>query len=844
MCAKEEDADFAKDEKGHGDMMMFRCTKKVKRGLALFLAVLMMLFVTDLSEVKVKADDEEWKSDSIELKSLNARFTVYGDDLEVWAYVVTTDENAVVTYKWYWDGEELVGKTSREEVLTVDEYKSAGEHTLKCEATCGSDTVTHSMTVTVEPADLKDVKLFITGEDNLNYFPLNSDKDSGAELMVVPVLVYNGKGLYENVNYTITEGGNVKYAGKYRLTVAGQGNYTGTNSVEYTVMPCALKDAVVLFENIEKTYDGTTDIPLELLDRVGFSTYDEKVIEFERGTDYTVEAYYISPEAGENKDVVLKFTLLNNNFTFEVDKHTTEKEFTISGTDSGASIDKVHYTSSIGYDLFSDDSVTINLADYLPELTASQEYGDITYSMREIVEMVDDSSINDAKIENGVLTVPLKESDIADDGTIGYLIVDVTTTNYEFALLFNIFSKSLMPVPTGAPILSSTSLTYGGKLSDITLSGSMENDSTGWIVDGTFEWVNPDAKPDKVGAYTAEWIFTPNDSDIYAKAKGTAEITVNKAPASPNMPDKTMKVSNQTDKVGKISLPLGWVWQDADMSLNVGEAVNATAVYNGSDNGNYEVESLVISITRAEADKSDDANGDNSDDDKNDSSDNTTDSGKSGWEAVTAQIDSARDGDTVTVEMNGATTVPSGVFEHLKGRDVKVLFNMGDGITWTVNGKDVTEIKGDINLGVTLGGEAGKAIPVDVINSVTGEHYSVNLTLAYNGEFGFTATLTLNMKAENAGKYANLFYYNPTDNKLEFVSFGQVGNDGNVTLTFTHASDYTIVLADSVINRVESPSTGNDVDMWRSRMIVVLGCAFMAVGTGVFYTNRKKKAEQ
>lgn len=78
---------------------------------------------------------------------------------------------------------------------------------------------------------------------------------------------------------------------------------------------------------------------------------------------------------------------------------------------------------------------------------------------------------------------------------------------------------------------------------------------------------------------------------------------------------------------------------------------------------------------------------------------------------------------------------------------------------------------------------------------------------------------------------------------FEFVSFGQVGNDGNVSLTFTHASDYTVVLADSVINRVESPSTGNDVDMWRKRLIIMFGCAFMAVGMGVFYTNRKKKAK-
>ena len=47
------------------------------------------------------------------------------------------------------------------------------------------------------------------------------------------------------------------------------------------------------------------------------------------------------------------------------------------------------------------------------------------------------------------------------------------------------------------------------------------------------------------------------------------------------------------------------------------------------------------------------------------------------------------------------------------------------------------------------------------------------------------------MKAENAGYYANLYYYNPDSNELELVCAGQINKTGNVDLTFTHASDYT-----------------------------------------------------
>ena len=173
---------------------------------------------------------------------------------------------------------------------------------------------------------------------------------------------------------------------------------------------------------------------------------------------------------------------------------------------------------------------------------------------------------------------------------------------------------------------------------------------------------------------------------------------------------------------------------------------------------------------------------------------------KSGWQMISDQVEQTNEGGTVAIDMNGTTTVPSDIFEQLQGKDIEIVFQMKDGITWTINGKDVTDIRGDIDFGVTLGSDAGKNIPVDVINQVTGEHYSVNLTLAYDGEFGFTATLTVNMEEENAGYYANLFYYNPENDTLEFMCAGEIEADGNVALTFNHASDYTIVISDTIMD--------------------------------------------
>ncbi len=242
--------------------------------------------------------------------------------------------------------------------------------------------------------------------------------------------------------------------------------------------------------------------------------------------------------------------------------------------------------------------------------------------------------------------------------------------------------------------------------------------------------------------------------------------------------------------------------------------------------------------------------------------------GKEGWDVICEDVKAASTGEEITIDMNGTTVAPGNLFELIRGENVTVVFDMGNGIAWSVNGKDVTDIKGDIDFGVTFGTEAGKTIPVDVINSITGEHTSMNLTLAYNGEFGFTAALTVNLEESNAGYYANLFYYNPDNSNLEFVCAGQIGKDGNVNLTFTHASDYTIVIAEIIMDEKNIDSIQNtddkepseqesepasqdsnseavetDDSAWRSFWMIMLGSIVVVIGLGIFFINKKKKSE-
>lgn len=234
------------------------------------------------------------------------------------------------------------------------------------------------------------------------------------------------------------------------------------------------------------------------------------------------------------------------------------------------------------------------------------------------------------------------------------------------------------------------------------------------------------------------------------------------------------------------------------------------------------------------------------------------DSGKEGWDVIKPQLEEAKSGDTVTVAMNGTTVVPKAVIDSIKGKDTTLVLDMGNGLSWKIYGKDITDAAGDIDFDVTAGADAGKSIPVDVINNVTGERYSINLTLAYDGEFGFTATLTVNMESKNAGLYANLFYYNEQTGELEFISAGQIDPDGNVELVFTHASDYTIVVDTRIMsdngqadNKADETIPASKTDdstskyTWNNTIIIIIGICIMLIVVGaIFYVRKKSGSEE
>lgn len=228
-----------------------------------------------------------------------------------------------------------------------------------------------------------------------------------------------------------------------------------------------------------------------------------------------------------------------------------------------------------------------------------------------------------------------------------------------------------------------------------------------------------------------------------------------------------------------------------------------------------------------------------------------------GWDVIRAESAVCAEGGTIVVNMNGSSVVPGDIFDMIKGKDITMQFELDNGIIWQVNGMSVQkENISDIDFHVALGEEASDTIPVDLINALTGERFSMNLTLAYDGAFGFEAVMRLNVGEANKGLVANLFYYNVSTDALEFICADEIDETGQAELTFTHASDYIIILdtvsmepveeADETIvadttsdNTVQATTTeDHTLFIW----IIVLACIAALTATG-FLTLKKRKEE-
>lgn len=221
--------------------------------------------------------------------------------------------------------------------------------------------------------------------------------------------------------------------------------------------------------------------------------------------------------------------------------------------------------------------------------------------------------------------------------------------------------------------------------------------------------------------------------------------------------------------------------------------------------------------------------------------------GKIGWVVIEDELEKATAGETVHVNMNGATVVPGYIFDEIKGQDITITLLMDNGISWTVYGKDVTA-KGakDIDLAVTVATESKPVnnIPVNVLNKVIGEKYHVNISLKHNGELGMKAILNINLDAKNKGLFANLFYYNAARNSMQFVWADDIDENGMAHLVFDHASEYSIVIDKEIMQKSATAVQTGDDSVSPVLLVVIMLVSLLVAGGIILYLYKGKRRDR
>lgn len=134
------------------------------------------------------------------------------------------------------------------------------------------------------------------------------------------------------------------------------------------------------------------------------------------------------------------------------------------------------------------------------------------------------------------------------------------------------------------------------------------------------------------------------------------------------------------------------------------------------------------------------------------------------------------------------------MLEAAKEKLVDLVLEM-DGYSWTIAADSISGDVTSIDLEVKTGTDN---VPADVVSTIENATETRQISLTHDGAFGFVATLTLPLESEHEGMYGNLFYYNEETKALEFMNAGLIDEEGNVSLTFNHASEYVIAIGEDM----------------------------------------------
>ena len=335
---------------------------------------------------------------------------------------------------------------------------SAGEYTFRFSATCdGYKKTSGDIVVTVRKADVP--TSFITApaaQENLTYTGQEQALVTAGSVKNYGTMQYS---LAENVAY-IPDIPTATYAGDYTVwyRVAGDANHNDIAPASVAVQIGKKPLRITGVEIAPKSYDGTANV-------------ETTGVTLNQGTGYTVTACFDDASVGNGKNVTATVTLME-----QAAKNYTLEQGSFAATGNITKAAAPDFTKETALTIVNDYEKTYIVAlPALLTLETPKEYGALTYENSEI-KLDSGYYTSGAKVENGKLMLSIQKNNVETTGSVGTVTVVIKSSNYEDIILTVSVANKI--IPTGAPTLSKTALTYGEKLSAITLSGSLKDGET------------------------------------------------------------------------------------------------------------------------------------------------------------------------------------------------------------------------------------------------------------------------------------------------------------------------------------------------------------------------------
>lgn len=163
-----------------------------------------------------------------------------------------------------------------------------------------------------------------------------------------------------------------------------------------------------------------------------------------------------------------------------------------------------------------------------------------------------------------------------------------------------------------------------------------------------------------------------------------------------------------------------------------------------------------------------------------------------GWDELTQYVDKARPGESISITLNGAATIPDRFLGAIRGKNIVIKFVLPNGCIWTLNGTDIREPR-SINAAVEYNINFIPSKLKKKAKSGALATYQLGIGTGFE-DIGARVAVTVRLSAARAGKSAYVYRYDNDADKLVAEYEGVVERDGTCTFSATKGGAYLIVV--------------------------------------------------